>query len=170
MSTTHEIAALAWGLMDDIEAADGEATPELDARLAAFAEAAADKLGALHAVHRRLQAEEAHEDGYLRRAKARRDAARSALDRVAALTLRLLDAVEATTGEARAFGDGWRLSVRPSVAVEVVAEGLPWLAETRPDLVSLRPVADKAAIRRALEAGEDVPGTVLLRRRNVRWT
>lgn len=170
MPTTRDIAALAYDLVDRLAAVDGEATDEVDDLLDAFSDAAEDKLGALHAVYRRLQAEEAAEDGHMRRAKRRRDAARTGIARVEHLVLCLLRVTEAVTGEARASGDGWRVRIASSVRVEVSEQGARMLAETRPELAPLQPRPDKTRIRKALQAGEKLQGCTLVEGQHARWS
>lgn len=151
--TTFDLAADWLALIDAIDDAGGELTPELEARLAALEAASADKLDALANVVEHYRGVALVARAAKERFAAKEQAAERAAGRVLARAKALLEA----GGQKRVTtAGGWVFAVcanggKPPLAVTCDPAELP------PEFQRRTVAADLDAIRAALEAGAALP-------------
>ena len=138
------------------------------ARLAAWAEAADDKLVAYRVVRERLRAEVALHKAEAAKHSRRASALGGQCARLETLATELMELRAEATGETRAaLSDGRKAWLHPSTSVVIDDEdALP--SELVTTVTTTRP--DKRAIKLALGLDEDVPGARLSTSRRIRWS
>jgi hypothetical protein len=150
--TTNDLLAEREELSREIMAADGELSPEIEARLFANTQSLAEKADAIHWVVERLEAEEAFLKAQAKRLTdaARSRARQSDLIRQRIKALMLEHDAETLSGETTEF-------YLTRAKAKLVGEGLPegFTKQT----VTIEP--DLEAIRDALEDGRQVAGYAL---------
>ena len=166
MATTFDLIVEVGALVADIMEAGGEVTPEQEDRLAALLGDGeiAHKLEALHAVVRRLKGEADILKGEEKRIVARRRAAENQASRLTDMAGELLRAHEGLTGEHKVktmVGSAW---LQDSQTLEIHDSGGVPLA-----FIEQRQHILKADIKKAIEAGDEVPGCSLHTTRSIRW-
>ncbi len=174
MTTGYDLLMSARWLLDgpeydpDTGVVEPDAMDAWAARLAAWAEAADDKLVAYRVVRERLRAEVA-----LHKAEAAKHSRRAAAlggqcARLETLATELMELRAEATGETRAaLSDGRKAWLHPTTSV--VVDEVDWLPGAYVVTVTTtRP--DKAAIKKALGRDEDVPGAWLSTSRRIRWS
>lgn len=162
--TSFDLYSLSLHMIDDIDSPEGIDPDELAPRLAAWLDAADDKIGAIYSVLRRMDVEEAA-------LKAEQDAfalARKRLatqrDRVREMAVLLLTSREQLDGPKvkRPTFSAW-LVTSESVLVPDDARDLPAEFVVTKTTYS----ADKNAIKTAIKGGDTVPGCAIVESRSV---
>ena len=163
--TGYDLYTEAARMIATIESVEGADPEVLDPQLAAWLDSCDDKIGAYHAVLKRLEIEDvalkAEADAI---AACRKRQAKQA-ERVKDLATLLLTSMEQLGNEPkvkRPTFSAW-LQTTESISVPDDATLLP-LAYQR-----LKVEADKTGIKAALKAGDDVLGCSVVETRSVRW-
>lgn len=167
-------------LLDSVETCPEELQPELQARIDAYMGQEVSKVDQIAHVLAALEYEQKAAGDEIARLQERKKAAAKAQDRLEAYVCRVI----ASRGRPRLEGRTNTLSVRPSEAVVITsADAVPenfktvsltmpytvWFRVSGefPDLSGPSVSVDKAAIKKALKAGDDVPGADLEYRSNL---
>jgi hypothetical protein len=149
-------------LLDSIETCPNELQPELQARIAEYMSREAAKVDQTAHVLAALDYEQKAAGDEMARLAERRRVAKAAQDRLEAYLCRII----AARGGKKLVGNTNTLSVRPSDAVVIVDEAAIPANYIVEEVITTKRV-DKAAIKKALKAGREVPGADLEYRDNL---
>jgi hypothetical protein len=149
-------------LLDCVAICDAELQPELQARIAEYMAREAVKIDQTAHVLAALDYEQKAAADEMARLAERIRTAKAAQDRLEKYLCRII----AARGGQKLIGDTNTLSVRASDAVVIVDEAAIPACYIVEEVVTTRRV-DKAAIKKALKAGREVPGADLEYRDNL---
>ncbi len=156
------ISAELTALLDCIETCPVELEAELQERISLFMGAEAEKTDQVSHVLAALEYEQKAAGDEITRLQERKKAAAKAQERLEAYVCRVIQA----RGVKALKGNTNTLSVRPSDAVVITDEALLLPEYIIVKIVESRSI-DKAAIKKALKAGEEIPGADLEYRTNL---
>ena len=166
MATTYELTMQASDLLAHLEDSGGELTPEAEASLDAWLEAAPDKLGGIRAVLARFKADAALLKAEARRLTDRARALGNAEQRLKGCAVLLLEAHEELTGEAKVKRPDFSAWLATTKSVRGPDNVWEWPAHLR---VEQDPRPNKKAAGLLLKAGEELDGITLVETRGVRF-
>ena len=161
---TYELTNAARLLADEIlhgVEGDPERDAVIDAQVLAWIDAAGDKGEAIAAVHRRLTTEAAHWRAEAARLTTLARRADRSAGLVAERATQLVQAAEAIGGEGARVGPLRLQRNAPSVVIDV-PDALP------PSMWRVVREPNKAAIKAAIDAGNEIPGARLTTTRSIR--
>ena len=166
MPTTYELLTDAGKLLGDLEIAGGNLTEESIDKIDQFLMVADDKLGAIKVVMTRFKAEEAlHKQWRDHHANRARSLAKT-IDYLTSNGTGLLQAMEDLGEEPKVKAEWGSVSLRTTY-VTTVAENLDDVDVRY--LLEQPPKVDKAAAKKAIQAGELVAGITLTENRKAVW-
>ena len=166
MATTYELLTDAGKLLAAIEDADGEITEESIGLLEDFLAGSSDKLGAINAVIIKSKAEISAHKVYRDKHVNRIRSLTKAIERVTNLGTGMLVTREELGEEPKVKAEWGSVSLRTTY-VTTVAENLDDVDVRY--LVEQPPKVDKAAAKKAIQAGELVAGITLTENRKAVW-
>lgn len=149
-------------LLDSIETCPADLQPELQTRIAEYLSREAAKIDQTAHVLAALDYEQRAAGDEMARLAERKRMAKASQDRLEAYLCRII----AARGGKKLIGRTNTLSVRPSDAVVILNEAAIPAAYIVEEVVTTKRV-DKVAIKKALKAGDEVPGVDLEYRDNL---
>jgi hypothetical protein len=157
-----QISETLQALLESVATCPDDLKPELQAQIDNFLGKEAAKTDQVAHVLAALEYEARAADDEIARLEDRKNAAKAAKDRLEAYVCRVIQA----RGVKTLNGDTNTLSVRPSDAVVIIDESLLPSEYVIEKVVTTKSI-DKAAIKKALKAGEEVAGADLEFRSNL---
>lgn len=163
--TTFDLLNQAAAIVAALDSPDGADPDAIDEGIAAFLGGADDKLGALWAVSRRLDVEDADLGALAKTIAAKRRRLTTHAEHIKHLATALLEAKEAIGEEPKVKRQEFTAWLQAAESVQV-----PEDATTIPTAYQRVTVAaDKTAIKEAIKGGVAVPGCSIVTNRSIRW-